>query len=92
MAENLIEGRPQKTLAELGGDLQIITQEIVVPHLGRLDADLLGVARLQTGDDGARFVAQSARLVEIALSKKSKDSDAIAIGELVNRAAPPHRL
>ena len=57
-----LSGARQQLLAVLRGDLDEIAEHVVVPDLQRLDAGLVGVARLQRGDHLARFVAQRARL------------------------------
>ena len=57
-------GGAHQLVAVLGGDLDEIAQHIVVPDFQRLDLGVLGVARLQRGNDAARFVAQRPRLVE----------------------------
>ena len=64
MDEGRVERRGEQLFAVLRGDLDEIAEHVVVPDLQRADAGRLGVARLQRGDDAARFVAQRARLVE----------------------------
>ena len=62
--EGGIERRVQQFVAVLGGDLDEIAEHVVVADFQRADAGFLGIARLQRGDDAARFVAQGAHLVE----------------------------
>ena len=63
------EGRRQRLahqrLGRTGRHLDVVAQDIVVPHLQRLDAGLADVPGLQRGHHLAAVVAQAARLVEV---------------------------
>ena len=59
-----VERRGHQLVAVLRRHLDEIAEHVVVPDLEDADAGVFGVARLQRGDDAARFVAQRARLVE----------------------------
>ena len=48
----------------LRGHLDEIAQYIIVPNLERFDAGLLGIVRLQLGDDFLRVIAQLAMIIE----------------------------
>ncbi len=62
-----VERRLHQLLAVLRGDLDEIAEHVVVPDLERLDAGVVGIARLHRGDHAARGVAQ-ARLSSSAAS------------------------
>ena len=62
--EDAVERRRHQLLAVLGRHLDEIAQHVVVLDLEDADAGVLGVARLQGGNDAARFIAQRARLIE----------------------------
>src|SRR5262249_59738743 len=63
-------------------------ERVVVPDLERANAGLLGIARLQGGDDAAGFVAQAAHLVERGVVAGAHEA-AVALdqGQLVGERA-----
>ena len=74
MDEGRIQRRRHQFVAVLRGDLDEIAEHVVVADLERLDAGILGVARLHCGDDQAGGVAKAAGLVQrrlIAFSDKT---------------------
>ncbi len=62
--EGCVVRRGHQLVAVLRGHLDEIAEHVVVANFQAADAGILGVARLQRGDDAARFVAQGAGLVE----------------------------
>jgi hypothetical protein len=59
MDEGRVQRRRHQLVAVLRRHLDEIAEHVVVPDLQALDAGLVGVARLQRGDDAARGVAQA---------------------------------
>ena len=62
--EDAVEWRGHQLLAVLRRHLDEIAQYVVVLDLENANAGVFGVARLQGGNDAARFIAQRARLIE----------------------------
>ncbi len=67
MDEGRVQRRRHQLVAVLRGDLDEIAEHIVVPDLERLDAGVVGVARLHRRNHEARGVAQAAGLVQRGL-------------------------
>ena len=62
--EDAVEGRRHQFLAVLRRHLDEIAQHVVVLDPEDANAGVFGVARLQGGNDAARFIAQRARFIE----------------------------
>ena len=62
--EGRVERRAHQLVAVLGGDVDEVTEHVVVADFQRTDAGGLGVADLKRGDDAAQLIAQCSRLVE----------------------------
>ena len=80
MDEGRIQRRRHQPVAVLRRDLDEIAEHVVVPDLERLDAGILGVARLHRGDDEAGSVAQIAAFVERGLITLA-DEAAVALDQ-----------
>ena len=79
-----LSGAREQLLAVLRGDLDEIAQHVVVAHLQRAHAGLVGVARLQRRDHAARFIAQRAGLVERRVVAGAHEAAvALQIGQVV---------
>ena len=88
MDKGCIQRRGHQLVAVLRGDFDEITEHIVVPDLERLDAGVVGVARLHRCDHEPRGVAQVACLVQRRIIAGA-DKAAIALeqGQFVREAA-----
>ena len=88
MDEGRVERRRQQLLAVLRGHLDEIAEHVVVAHLERAHAGLVGVARLQRRDHAARFVAQARASRRAPRRIRRARSRRRASGTAVRRRAP----
>ena len=84
--EGRVERRRHQPLAVLRGDLDEIAEHVVVANLERAHRRRIGIARLQRGDDAARFVAQRPRLIERGVEAFAHETAvALEVGKLLGQ-------